>query len=414
MLTLAIMGAALALGCIPDQTIREIAVPATSPQDKQVGTIRCTISTPDKADLKKPIPVVIVFPPGPQNSTMEAAARAMFFDTCMKRGWALATPQPPEVEGAYFFNRPEYLDLLVADLDKVLIPEGNAYYAAGASNGGRSALAFALRLPTRTAAVAAFPGALLKYPPQPEELEKLRGIPVRLWCGGDDTVGWLDAGRILADAAKKKESGLDITFTEAPGQGHVIRTVTAETVLDELEKHRTARKAAANDGAQVQLTRDQLDALATLDNLHAAAARADFDGYFSLFTPDAVFIGTDADERWSVDEFKAYARPVFVTKGDKKGGWTYRPRAGTRHVSPDPSGTVIFFDELLDNDSYGTTRGTGVLRKVNVGGKTGDDAKAATVWRVAQYSLSIPIPNPLAKRVAAMIKTEEERVKKKN
>jgi hypothetical protein len=74
-------------------------------------------------------------------------------------------------------------------------------------------------------------------------------------------------------------------------------------------------------------------------------------------------------------------------------------------VTIDPSGTIAFFDELLDNDNYGTTRGTGVLRKVT----TGEGEKATSRWMVAQYSLSIPIPNPIAKRVAAMVKTEEKK-----
>ena len=39
---------------------------------------------------------------------------------------------------------------------------------------------------------------------------------------------------------------------------------------------------------------------AVLDQLHAAAAKADGPTYFGLYTPDAVFIGTDATERWSL------------------------------------------------------------------------------------------------------------------
>jgi ketosteroid isomerase-like protein len=34
-----------------------------------------------------------------------------------------------------------------------------------------------------------------------------------------------------------------------------------------------------------------------LDALHARASAADFDGYFELYTDDAVFLGTDATER---------------------------------------------------------------------------------------------------------------------
>ena len=60
-------------------------------------------------------------------------------------------------------------------------------------------------------------------------------------------------------------------------------------------------------------------ASALLDRFHSAAAKADFDAYFATFTPDGVFLGTDATERWTVAQFKAYAKPHF----DKGRGWTY-------------------------------------------------------------------------------------------
>ncbi|MDP1661435.1 MAG: nuclear transport factor 2 family protein [Phycisphaerales bacterium] len=371
---------AAAAVCSADQTIREIPVEGGA-------TIRVTLSTPDGANLKDPIPVVIVFPPGNQTSKMEGAARAMFHDECLKRGWALATPLPPE--GTLFFQKPELFRALASDLDKAVVPEGGKYHAAGSSNGGRSALAFALELPARTASVAAFPGAFFSPPPEAETTEKLKGIPIRLWVGGDDTVAWNDASKAIEAYAKKTNGAVDATLTIVPGQGHVIRSLSAAMVLDELDKARNGKGT---------MLRPNLDALATLDALHSAASKSDFDAYFALYTPDAVFIGTDAAERWTIDEFKAYARPHFQ-KGPGKGGWTYTPRPGTRHVTIDPSTTLAFFDELLDNENYGTTRGTGVLRKVGEG--------EAARWMVVQYSLSIPIPNPIAKRVAAMVKTEE-------
>lgn len=123
-----------------------------------------------------------------------------------------------------------------------------------------------------------------------------------------------------------------------------------------------------------------------LDRFHEAAARADAETYFSLFAPDAVFIGTDATERWSVTEFREFAKPYF----DRGKGWTYLPTS--RHVELDPDGNTAWFDEMLENDAYGTTRGTGVLMKVD-----GD-------WKIAQYHLTIPIPNEIAKDVVKMIR----------
>jgi ketosteroid isomerase-like protein len=125
---------------------------------------------------------------------------------------------------------------------------------------------------------------------------------------------------------------------------------------------------------------------AVLDDFHDAASNADFDRYFGHFTADAVFIGTDATEHWTTDEFRAYAKPHF----DAGRGWTYLPR--TRHIYLSPDGSAAWFDELLDNEGLGETRGTGVLVRV-------DDR-----WKVAQYHLTIPIPNDLAPRVVEMIR----------
>ena len=48
-----------------------------------------------------------------------------------------------------------------------------------------------------------------------------------------------------------------------------------------------------------------------LDAWHGAAAAADEEKYFSYFTPDAVFLGSDASERWTRDEFRKWAATVL-------------------------------------------------------------------------------------------------------
>ena len=55
----------------------------------------------------------------------------------------------------------------------------------------------------------------------------------------------------------------------------------------------------------------------TLDAFHQAAADGDFDRYFALMTDEAVFLGTDASERWQGKEFRDFSRPHF-----DNGGWT--------------------------------------------------------------------------------------------
>ena len=134
---------------------------------------------------------------------------------------------------------------------------------------------------------------------------------------------------------------------------------------------------------------DQESVIASqLDRFHQAAANAEFDTYFNMFSKDGVFIGTDAKERWSVDDFKSYVKPYF----DQGKGWRYIPRDRTIVVH----GDVAWFDELLDNDAYGECRGSGVLLKE--GGE----------WKVAQYNLHFPVPNDLAKPVTKMIRESQK------
>ena len=123
-----------------------------------------------------------------------------------------------------------------------------------------------------------------------------------------------------------------------------------------------------------------------LDSFHAAAAAANEEKYFSLLTPDAVFLGTDPGERWTRDEFRKWAHPYFASGK----GWTYKSTA--RWISFAPDRRVAWFDEVLQNASYGTCRGSGVLVQ-----------QADGSWKIAQYNLSIPIPNALADEVVKTI-----------
>ena len=125
--------------------------------------------------------------------------------------------------------------------------------------------------------------------------------------------------------------------------------------------------------------RDEKAVEAVLDGWHAAAANADERRYFDGFAPEGVFLGTDASERWTVEEFRRYAHPHFA----KGKAWSFR--AVSRHVTFSENGAVAWFDEALDTPNLGPARGSGVLVKI------------AGEWKIAQYNLSIPIPNELAK-----------------
>lgn len=127
----------------------------------------------------------------------------------------------------------------------------------------------------------------------------------------------------------------------------------------------------------------RVQAWPVLDDFHDAASKADGARYFAHFAPDAVFLGTDATERWTLDEFKKFAEPYF----SQGRGWTYTLVPQTRFCKEAGDG-VIMFDELLENDKLGRCRGSGVLIRV---GKE---------WKILQYNLTMTVPNEIAEDVA--------------
>ena len=138
---------------------------------------------------------------------------------------------------------------------------------------------------------------------------------------------------------------------------------------------------AAPDPAEVEIA-------AVLDRLNAASTAADGAAYFALFTPDARFVGTDASEHWTLEEFRAYAGPNFA----RGRGWSYPATARTITVAPIDCRCVAWFEEKLTNASYGETRGSGVLRLTDDG------------WKIEQYVLSLAVPNDKADAVVEVIR----------
>jgi len=140
---------------------------------------------------------------------------------------------------------------------------------------------------------------------------------------------------------------------------------------------------------------DKIDIAKSLNNFHQAAADANTELYFDLLADNAIFLGTDATERWTKQSFKQFVAPYFL-KGQ---GWLYVP--SDRHITLLDDGVTAFFDEALHNKSYGQTRGSGVLVKTKQG------------WKIAQYNLSIPMPNVLAKTLVKQIKAHHEQAQTK-
>ena len=135
------------------------------------------------------------------------------------------------------------------------------------------------------------------------------------------------------------------------------------------------------------LTADDQDVTidALLDGLHRDAHEGNFQTYFARYSSDAVFLGTDKTERWTIEEFKAYAKPAFADGH----GWTYT--VVERNL--EGSGNTRWFDETLFNEKLGHCRGTGVVQLIN------DE------WKIAHYALTMLVPNAIAADVGS--KTQE-------
>ena len=124
---------------------------------------------------------------------------------------------------------------------------------------------------------------------------------------------------------------------------------------------------------------------AVLDDWHQAASVADEARYFGYFAPNGVYMGTDATERWTLAEFRTYAKPRFQAKKT----WTFKAR--DRHIEFSADGKTAWFDEMLNTSDLGVCRGSGVL--VLLGG----------AWKIAQYNLSVPIPNAMVNGIVKQI-----------
>ncbi|HEX9981469.1 MAG TPA: nuclear transport factor 2 family protein [Flavobacterium sp.] len=130
---------------------------------------------------------------------------------------------------------------------------------------------------------------------------------------------------------------------------------------------------------------------AVLTNWHKAAAEAKFDNYFSLMSPDAIFIGTDATENWTIEQFKAFAKPFF----DKGRAWDFK--AVERNIYVGKNGDLAWFDEMLSTWMK-ICRGSGVMRKEN------------GQWKIVHYVLSMTVPNDNAIEVVKIKQKLEDQL----
>jgi len=131
-----------------------------------------------------------------------------------------------------------------------------------------------------------------------------------------------------------------------------------------------------------------------LDSFNIAASEANYQKYFSYFTDDATYLGTDATEHWNKDSFMLWAKPFF----DRGKAWHFVTI--DRHIFFGGDTGIAWFDELLDTQMK-ICRGSGIV--INVNGK----------WKIAQYVLSMTVPNSKTDSVVDLKSSEEDILIKK-
>lgn len=346
--------------------MREVKLPSGA-------TLRYAAVLPDGHKADVPVPVLVALAPGASTPTMIDLALTRYWEATAKaRGWCVLSPAPPE--GATLHESAALLGEFIDAIPSIVTPDGRVHLA-GVSNGGRAAVRLATARPDAFASLLLLPG----MPGDATDWERLvamGAMPVLAYVGEKDEAAWVEGSREMQ--RRLAAAGGACTLEVLPGQGHVLE-VDAGAMFDWMEATRGGLSPTLRAEARLKIE-------GVLNDFHDAAAKADKARYMAHFAPGAVFLGTDATERWSVEEFRVFVSTYF----DQGKGWTYTPRERWITISDD--GASAWFDERLENAKLGACRGSGAL--VLRGGR----------WRIAQYNLTVPIPNDLMGDVVDLIR----------
>ena len=120
-----------------------------------------------------------------------------------------------------------------------------------------------------------------------------------------------------------------------------------------------------------------------IENWHKNAAEADT-VYFDKIADGGIYIGTDATEYWTKEEFIEWSRKYF----ERGKAWTFTTINRNIYFSDDKK--IAWFDELV-NTGMGVCRASGVLQFTSEG------------WEILHYHLGITIPNEHVKEIKQII-----------
>lgn len=125
-----------------------------------------------------------------------------------------------------------------------------------------------------------------------------------------------------------------------------------------------------------------------LDSWHERASVADTT-YFEMFAENAMYLGTDAKEIWTAQEFEN----LYMSYFKRGNAWNFKKK--DRNVYLGNFGHYAWIDESLDT-WMGLCRGTAIMEK-NLTGE----------WRIKHYSLTVLVPNEIVKDYVNLLKLDE-------
>ncbi len=124
---------------------------------------------------------------------------------------------------------------------------------------------------------------------------------------------------------------------------------------------------------------------AFIDAWHRAAATADAEKFFGSMSPDGIYLGTDATERWPRDTFHRWAAFAFK----RESAWDFKAYDRQLYFSPDNE--TAWWEEMLDT-WMGPCRASGVAHFTQ--GR----------WYITHYHLAVTVPNERMNDYIKMLK----------
>lgn len=124
-----------------------------------------------------------------------------------------------------------------------------------------------------------------------------------------------------------------------------------------------------------------------IDNWHHAATVADEEIFFGSLDSNAVYLGTDPDERWLKHEFMDWGMKYF----ERDTAWAFTPYNRFWEFSDDMN--YAWFDELLETH-MGICRGSGIVKRYG------------NTWKIKHYNLALTLPNEQMSDYKKMISSD--------